>query len=190
VVNVEKLGDKYILETKSGKKLEFDVIIAGLGIKPNIELAKTANLDIEDGIVVNEYLQTNDPDIFAAGDVAAYHNPALNEIVRVEHEDNALMMGEIAGKNLTGEENSFDHLSLFYSDLFDLGYEAVGILSSKLEIVEDWIDPLEEGVIYYLKKGRVQGVLLWNVWEKTDEARELIAEPGPFSPEDLKGRIH
>ncbi|MFX0083946.1 MAG: NAD(P)/FAD-dependent oxidoreductase [Candidatus Hodarchaeota archaeon] len=189
VTSITKRDKIYLVETKSGKKLKFDTVIAGLGIKPNIKLAEEANLEVKDGILVNKYLQTNDPDIYAAGDVAIYHNAALDKYIRVEHEDNALMMGEIAGGNMTGKEIPFDHLSLFYSDLFELGYEAVGILNSKLEIVEDWKEPFEEGVIYYLKEGRVQGVLLWNVWEKVDEARELIADPGPFSPEDLKGRI-
>jgi len=189
VINVTKQDNGYLIKTKSGKKLRFDVVIAGLGIKPNIELAKTANLKVEDGIVVNKYLQTNDPDIYAAGDVAFYHNPALNKYIRVEHEDNALRMGDIAGQNMTGKEIPFDHLSLFYSDLFDMGYEAVGELNSKLEIVEDLNDSLDEGIIYYLKDRRVQGVLLWNVWEKVEDARKLIAEPGPFLPEDLKGRI-
>ncbi len=189
VTSITKRDKAYLVETKSGKKLKFDIVIAGLGIKPNVKLAEEAKLEVRDGIVVNQYLQTNDPDIYAAGDVAFYHNPALDKFIRVEHEDNALMMGEIAGQNMTGEETPFDHLSLFYSDLFDLGYEAVGILNSKLDIVEDWKEPLKEGVIYYLKEGRVQGVLLWNIWEKVDEARELIMEPGPFSLKDLKDRI-
>jgi 3-phenylpropionate/trans-cinnamate dioxygenase ferredoxin reductase subunit len=189
VVNITKQGKQYLVETKSGKKLKFDIVIAGLGIRPNLDLAKEANLKVEDGIVVNEYLQTTDPNIYAAGDVAVYHNPTLDKDIRVEHEDNALMMGEIAGQNMTGDEIPFDHLSLFYSDLFELGYEAVGILNSKLETVEDFDESLEEGIVYYLKEGRVQGVLLWNVWEKVDEARKLIAELGPFSTDDLKGRI-
>ncbi|MFX0137074.1 MAG: NAD(P)/FAD-dependent oxidoreductase [Candidatus Hodarchaeota archaeon] len=189
VTSITKKDKDYLVETKSGKKLKFDTVIAGLGIKPNIKLAEEANLEVKNGIVLNKYLQTNDPDIYAAGDVAIYHNPALDKYIRVEHEDNALMMGEIAGENMTGKETPFDHLSYFYSDLFEYGYEAVGILDSKLDIVEDLDESLEEGIIYYLEKGRVQGVLLWNVWEKSDKARELIEESGPFSPEDLKGRI-
>ncbi len=190
VVRVIKKDKSYLVETKSGKKLEFDTVIAGLGITPNMKLAKEANLQVEDGIIVNKYLQTNDPDIYAAGDVASYHNPALGKNIRIEHEDNALMMGEIAGLNMAGKETPFDHLSYFYSDLFEYGYEAVGILDSKLDIVEDLDESLEEGIIYYLEKGRVKGVLLWNVWDKVDEARELIAENGPFSSRDLKGRIN
>jgi 3-phenylpropionate/trans-cinnamate dioxygenase ferredoxin reductase subunit len=189
VIKVKKDSNGYLVETKSGKKMNFDVVIAGLGITPNVELAKSADLKVEDGIVVNNFLQTNDQDIYSAGDAAYYYNSALARNIRIEHEDNALMMGEIVGKNMTGEQNPYDHLSLFYSDLFDYGYEAVGILDSKLEIIEDWKEPTEEGVIYYLKNGRVQGVLLWNVWEKADEARDLIAEPGPFNSDDLKGRI-
>lgn len=189
VASVSKQEKTYLVETKSGKRLSFDTVIAGLGIQPNIDLAKIANLKVEDGIIVNNYLQTTDPDIYAAGDVASYHNPVLDKYIRVEHEDNALNMGEIAGKNMAGEETPFDYLSLFYSDLFELGYEAVGELNPKLEVVEDWTEQFEEGTVYYLKDKRVRGVLLWNVWEKADDARELIAEPGPFSAKNLKGRI-
>jgi hypothetical protein len=73
--------------------------------------------------------------------------------------------------------------------LFDLGYEAVGELDSRLDMFSDWQEPYRQGVLYYLKDGRVRGALLWNVWGQVDAARQLIAEPGPFKAEDLKGRI-
>jgi hypothetical protein len=73
--------------------------------------------------------------------------------------------------------------------MFELGYEAVGELDSWLETFADWKQPNKEGVIYYLQNGRVRGVLLWNVWGQVDAARKLIAEPGPFRSEDLKGRL-
>jgi NADPH-dependent 2,4-dienoyl-CoA reductase/sulfur reductase-like enzyme len=126
----------------------------------NLEILNT--LKVENGILVNEYLQTSDPDIYAAGDAAIYHNPALDKYIRVEHEVNAFMMGETAGRNMTGEKIPFTHLSLFYSDLFEFGYEVVGDLGSKLETVEDWVEPFKEGVVYYLEEGRIRGVLLWN----------------------------
>jgi 3-phenylpropionate/trans-cinnamate dioxygenase ferredoxin reductase subunit len=109
--------------------------------------------------------------------------------MRVEHEDNANAMGRCAGRNMAGKSDAYRHLPFFYSDLFELGYEAVGELDARHETFEDWKKPNEEGVIYYLKKGRVRGVLLWNVWEKVDAARTLIAEPGPFDAANLKGRI-
>jgi 3-phenylpropionate/trans-cinnamate dioxygenase ferredoxin reductase subunit len=190
VNRILKQEKAYLVETKGGQKVKADAVIAGLGIRPNVELAKTADLKIDNGIVVNEYLQTSDPNIYASGDAAVYYNSALDKSIRVEHEDNALSMGDVAGQNMTGKKVPYDHISYFYSDLFDLGYEAVGILDSKLETVEDWKEPFEEGVVYYLKEGRVKGVLLWNVWEKTEEARELIAETGPFTANNLKGRFY
>ncbi len=90
---------------------------------------------------------------------------------------------------MAGADEAYTHAPYFYSDLFELGYEAIGKLSSKLETFEDWQQPFEKGVIYYLEGGRVRGVLLWNVWQKLDEAAKLIAEPGPFTAENLKGRI-
>jgi hypothetical protein len=78
---------------------------------------------------------------------------------------------------------------MFYSDLFDLGYEAVGEISSKMETVTDWQDPFNKGTIYYLESGHVRGIALWNIWEKLDQARALIAQAEPFQEADLKGRI-
>ena len=112
----------------------------------------------------------------------------------MEHEDNALKMGELAGRNMVhagaGEAlEAYTHLPFFYSDLFDLGYEAVGELDPRLELVEDWKEPFQHGVVYYLRDGRVRGVLLWNVWGQVDAATELIAAPGPFSAANVKGSI-
>jgi hypothetical protein len=90
---------------------------------------------------------------------------------------------------MAGAFEPYHHLPYFYSDLFELGYEAVGELGTRLNVVEDWSDPNQKGVIYYLQDGRVRGVLLWNVWGQLDAARQLIAEPGPFAPGDLKGRL-
>ena len=83
----------------------------------------------------------------------------------------------------------YTHLPFFYSDLFELGYEAVGDVDSRLETVADWKTPFREGVVYYLKDRRVRGVLLWNTWGQVDHARALIAEPGPFTSQALKGRL-
>ncbi|HEX5444620.1 MAG TPA: oxidoreductase C-terminal domain-containing protein, partial [Pirellulales bacterium] len=133
--------------------------------------------------------RTSQADIYAAGDVANFYNPLLDQQMRVEHEDNANTMGRMAGQAMAGREVSYDHLPFFYSDLFDLGYEAVGETDSRLETVVDWQDQFKKGVIYYLRERRVRGVLLWNVWEQVDAARKLIAEPGPFDANALKGRL-
>lgn len=178
-----------VLQTKSGKEVEADGVVAGIGIKPNTELAAGAGLKVDDGIEVNEQLETSSPGIFAAGDVAEFYNPVLDKRMRVEHEDNANTMGRQAGRNMTGAEEPYHHLPYFYSDLFELGYEAVGDLDPDLDIFEDWQEPFKKGVIYYLSDGRVRGVLLWDIWETVPKARALIAEPGSFTREQLKGRL-
>ncbi len=189
VVGVEKNGSDLTVTTRGGHTFQVDGLVGGIGIRPNIELAKFASLKVENGIVVDDHLRTSAPDIFAAGDVAMFPHPTLGRLLRVEHEDNALMMGKQAGRNMAGAKEAYQHTPYFYSDMFELGYEAVGELSSKLETFSDWQEPFKKGVIYYLKDGRVRGVLLWNVWEKLKEATALMAEAGPFKPEDLKGRI-
>lgn len=166
-----------------------DGFIAGLGITPNVDLAREAGLDVTDGIVIDEYLRTSAPDVFAAGDVANFIDATLGVRRRVEHEDNAMMMGKAAGQTMAGKETKYDHLPSFYSDLFDLGYEAVGELDARLETYSDWQEKFRQGVIYYLREGRVRGVLLWNVPGQVDDARQLIGEPGPFSAENLRGRL-
>ncbi len=169
--------------------LEAEAVVAGIGIRPNTALAQQAGLPVDDGIVVDEYLNAGHPDVYAAGDVARFYNPSLDTRMRVEHEDNARTMGEIAGRNMAGEKLPYHHLPYFYSDLFELGYEAVGRTDARLEVEADWTEPYKKGVVYYLENQRVRGVLLWNVWEKVEAARALIAQPGPFQPQDLKGRL-
>jgi NADPH-dependent 2,4-dienoyl-CoA reductase/sulfur reductase-like enzyme len=189
IARVDPEGAKARVRTESGRDLLVDGVVAGLGIEPNTPLARAAGLEVRDGIVVDEMLRAGHPDVYAAGDVAAFRNPALGERIRVEHEDNANTMGRAAGRNMAGASEPYHHLPFFYSDLFDLGYEAVGDLDARLETFADWKQPYREGVVYYLRHGRVRGALLWNTWDQVNPARRLIAEPGPFRPQDLKGRL-
>jgi 3-phenylpropionate/trans-cinnamate dioxygenase ferredoxin reductase subunit len=179
----------YQLLTEDGDQIQVDAVIAGIGIQPNVALAEAAGLQVANGIVVDETLRTSQPDIFAAGDVAEFANPTLAKRLRIEHEDNANTMGKHAGRAMAGASEPYHHLSFFYSDLFELGYEAVGELDSRLETFVDWKDEYKKGVVYYLDHGRVRGVLLWNVWDSIPKARSLIAEPGPFTTASLKGRL-
>ena len=177
------------LDLRDGSSVEAEWVVAGLGITPNVQLAQAAGLAVDNGIVVDAQLRASAPDIWAAGDVANYPDATLGNHRRVEHEDAALTMGGHAGANMAGADQPYTHLPYFYSDLFDLGYEAVGDLDSRLQVVEDWKEPHREGVVYYLKDGRVRGVLLWNTWDQKDNAHALIAESGPHDAASLKGRI-
>lgn len=189
VKSVRKLDGKMVVTTGSGRELTADGVVAGLGIQPNTALAEQAGLDINNGIIVDELLRTSDPDIFAAGDVANFHSAALDKRMRVEHEDNANVMGEMAGRNMAGQTDIYSHQPYFYTDLFELGYEAVGVLDSSLDTVEDWQETFRKGVIYYLRDGYVRGVLLWNTWGQVAAATQLIAEKAQHTRESLKGRI-
>jgi NADPH-dependent 2,4-dienoyl-CoA reductase/sulfur reductase-like enzyme len=193
-IGLELRGGRAFLKVQSAqgqdeRELVADAVVAGIGIAPNVQLAQMAGLEVEDGIRVDASLRTSHPDIYAAGDAANFYNPALDKRLRVEHEDNANTMGRLAGLAMAGQNVSYDHLPSFYSDLFELGYEAVGEVDSRLETVADWKEPYREGTVYYLREGRVRGVLLWNVLEQVEAARKLIAEPGPFRPETLKGLL-
>jgi len=189
MTGVESSGGECVVRTTTGREVAADVVVAGLGIEAGVELAVQAGLRVDNGIEVDELCRTSHRNIYAAGDVANFFNLALGSRMRVEHEDNANTMGRIAGQNMAGQEVPYHHVPFFYSDLFELGYEAVGDVDARLETVADWRTQFREGVVYYLKDGRVRGVLLWNTWGQVDAARALIAERGPLTPQQLEGRL-
>lgn len=162
------------LRTCGGLTMYSDAIIAGLGVEPEVWIGQSLGLDVGNGILVDRHLQTSAANVFAAGDVANFYNPYLGKRQRVEHEDNAVTMGRIAGLNMVERTENYDHIPFFYSDLFDLGYEAVGNLSSNLAMTQEWDDPFRKGTVYYTREGLIQGVLLWNLWDRLEQARNLI----------------
>jgi NADPH-dependent 2,4-dienoyl-CoA reductase/sulfur reductase-like enzyme len=188
VTGIERTGGVARVATKDGRTLEADVIVAGLGIEPRTELAAAAGLPVEDGIVVDERARVRGhEDVFAAGDVARFPASALDTTMRVEHEDNAKSQGRLAGINMAGADEPYDHLPFFYSDLFDLGYEAVGELDPRHETVAEWDEPNLKGLVYYLDDDRhPRGVLLWNVFGRVDEARDLIRAHQPIEAGTLR----
>lgn len=187
VNNVTSAKGKYTISTESGMHVEVDQVVAGIGIRPNLALAKQIGLETRDGIIVDKTLRTSDIHIWAAGDVASFYSPHLKERVRVEHAENAKKMGKTAGRNMAGKNDAYNILPLFYSDMFDMGFEAVGELDPDLKVIIDWKKRPEKGIAYYLDedKGSVRGVILWNVWGEVDKARELIASEEKIKPVDL-----
>jgi 3-phenylpropionate/trans-cinnamate dioxygenase ferredoxin reductase component len=166
-----------------GRTLEADAVVAGLGIEPSIELAAEAGLPVANGIVVDAFGRVGGrEDVFAAGDVACFPEAALGSIRRVEHEDHAKSHGRQVGANMAGADESYEHLPFFYSDLFDLGYEAVGELDPRLDTLSDWSDLGAEATIYYVDhERRPRGVLLWNRFGQVDAARELVRAGKPVA---------
>ena len=134
VTAIAARGDGASVTLADGRTLEADAIVAGIGIEPNVELAADAGLPVANGIVVDAYGRVGGrEDVFAAGDVARFPVAALATDMRVEHEDHAKSHGRQVGANMAGAGAPYEHLPFFYSDLFDLGYEAVGELDSRLE---------------------------------------------------------
>lgn len=173
---------------KTGE-IAVDAVVTGIGSELNDELAKAAGLPVDNGILVDASLRAGRPNVYAAGDIARYFQSSLNKHIRVEHENNALRMGKAAGRAMAGQGKPYDYLPFFYSDLFDMGYEAVGELDTRHAIVEDWIRPCEEGVIYYLDGNQVRGVLLWNHWDKLSTARKMVGTDLPEKGEGLRAAI-
>ena len=167
---------RHTVKTESGKTIEADIVVAGLGIEPSTELAERAGITVENGIVVDEFGRVDgQPDVFAAGDVANFPVAALGRRTRVEHEDHAKTHGKIVGANMAGANIPYDHLPFFYSDMFEFGYEAVGDLDSRLQTVERWDVPNREGIAAYVdSENHPQGFLFWNVWDKVEAGRKLI----------------
>ena len=173
--------------TGSGRTIEADIVIAGLGLEPAIDLAEAAGLEVDDGIVVDEFGRAAGyEDVFAAGDVANFPVAALGRRLRVEHEDHAKAHGRAVGANMAGANARYDHLPFFYSDMFDLGYEAVGEVDSRLEILERWQEPNRKGIVAYLDEARrPRGFLYWNVWDHVERGRELIRAGAPIEESAL-----
>ena len=184
VTAIERDGDKVRLATGDGRTLEADAVVAGLGIEPRVELAAGAGLPVADGIVVDDRGRVRGhARVFAAGDVARFPEAALGGARRVEHEDHAKSHGRRVGANMAGADEPYDHLPFFYSDLFDLGYEAVGELDSRLQTITDVSELGGEGTVYYLdNEGQPRGVLLWNLFGRVDAARDLIRVAEPVAP--------
>jgi 3-phenylpropionate/trans-cinnamate dioxygenase ferredoxin reductase component len=178
-------GERFVVALED-RELSADVVVAGLGIVPSTELAEAAGLVVDDGIVVDAYGHAGDSGIvFAAGDVARFPAPVLG-MMRVEHEDHANSHGRNVGANMAGADVRYDHLPFFYSDLFDLGYEAVGEVDSHHGTVESWATPNRKGVVAYVDSSRrPRGFLFWDVWGKVDAGRELIAAQDPVGEELL-----
>jgi 3-phenylpropionate/trans-cinnamate dioxygenase ferredoxin reductase component len=187
VTGIEWNGSEGRVTLEDGRELEADTVVAGIGIEPSVELAEAAGLPTSNGILVDSLGRVGGrDDVFAAGDVARFPAAALGTELRVEHEDHANSHGRRVGANLAGAGEPYDHLPFFYSDLFELGYEAVGELDPRLETLSTVGQLGELGLVYYLDADRKpRGVLLWNQFGRVDEARALIQDGTPVTHDVL-----
>jgi 3-phenylpropionate/trans-cinnamate dioxygenase ferredoxin reductase subunit len=177
------------LHLSDGSVLRAQVVVVGLGMEPAGDLAgDTVRRSADGGIAVDDRLMTSVGGVFAAGDVAEYPDRILGR-TRVEHVDGAIRMGRAVGRIMAGSEETYDHTPCFYSDVFDVGFEAVGTLDPSMQTIQD---PVEDDglVVYYVDEAEVRGVLLWNLDGGLDQARELLARhERPRDPVDLVGSV-
>jgi NADPH-dependent 2,4-dienoyl-CoA reductase/sulfur reductase-like enzyme len=176
LTSVESGGGLVHARTRLGNVVTTQMVLAGVGIEPHDDLAEAGGLEVTDGIAVDEFTRTSEPNIYAAGDVAEFPYLALGVRTRIEHWDHALHHGRAAGRNLAGAKQAYDHLPMFWSDLFDLGFEAVGDVDARLDVDVAWKEEGREGVLYYLREDVVRGVVAWGRFGLMDWARALIRE--------------
>ncbi|WP_167047870.1 NAD(P)/FAD-dependent oxidoreductase [Microbacterium halimionae] len=170
-----------------GVKMSADAVVFGLGADPVVALAEDAGLVVDDGVVVDETLKTSDGSVWAAGDIARYPDPILGS-TRVEHVDNAKEMGAAAGRSLAGADEPYSHTPYFYSQVFGTRWEAVGTLDPEGDILQINLDD-DRAVVYYRDdEGKPVGVLLWQVEDARDAARQVLAD-APTDEAALAQRI-
>jgi 3-phenylpropionate/trans-cinnamate dioxygenase ferredoxin reductase subunit len=175
------------VRTTSGVELPADLVVVGIGAVPNDGLARSAGLDVDNGVVTDAALRTSDPDIFAAGDVASSYLPVLGRHVRVEHWSNALNGGKAAGTSMTGRPVEYNRVPYFYSDQYDLGMECTGLPSPGTydQVVYRGDSGTLEFIAFWLSKGALVAGMNVNVWDVTDDIQGLIRSGRTLDPARL-----
>jgi NADPH-dependent 2,4-dienoyl-CoA reductase/sulfur reductase-like enzyme len=161
-VNSAVLGDK--------QTIQCDLVVAGIGVQPSVEVVTNGALDVGDGILVDEYLQTSHPGIFAAGDVANYQDLLFGKRRRVEHWDNAVSQGQYCAGSLMGDKTPFRHVPYFFSDVFDLSYEYWGDSSGADQVVHRGDLSSNSFSVWWVRQERVVAVFTMN---RPDEERNV-----------------
>ena len=157
-----------------GRVIEGDFLVAGVGVQPRVELARAAGLEVDNGILVDAYLRSSAPDVFAAGDVANAEHPFYGERVRVEHWHNALEQGAAAARSMLGRDVPYERIPYFFSDQYEVGMEYAGLARTWDRIVFRGDPATREFVAFWMEGDRVVAGMNVNVWDVTDAIQRLI----------------
>ncbi|MBP2331077.1 3-phenylpropionate/trans-cinnamate dioxygenase ferredoxin reductase subunit [Kibdelosporangium banguiense] len=168
-----------------GTVLDADAVLIGIGASPNVDLAKKAGLDVDNGVLVDAGLRTSDPDIFAAGDIANATHPLLGRRIRVEHWANALNQPAVAATNMLDGDATYDELPYFYTDQYDLGMEYIGDITGYDRVVFRGDVPGREFIAFWLKDNRVLAGMNVNIWDVVDPIKQLIRSGKQIDPDRL-----
>jgi 3-phenylpropionate/trans-cinnamate dioxygenase ferredoxin reductase subunit len=171
-----------------GSTVPADIVVVGIGVTPNVELAQAAGLKVDNGVRVDAGLCSSDPHIYAAGDVASAYHPVLGQHIRVEHWSNALNQGPAAGKSMLGQDIAYDRVPYFFTDQYDLGMEYSGYVEPDgyARVVFRGDVPGREFIAFWLDGAdRVLAGMNVNVWDVTDPIQALVRAARPVDPEAL-----
>ena len=177
IADIRSEGGHGVVALQDGSSVDVDLLVVGIGVQPNTELAEQAGLDVSNGVVTDQWLRSSHGDVYAAGDVASAFHPLLGSHVRVEHWDNAIAQGRTAARNLAGGEETFDQLPYFFTDQYDLGIEYVGHVGA---------DGYDEVVLrgdvhgrvftaFWLREGEVLAGMHANDWDAIDHVRRIVS---------------
>lgn len=171
----------------TGQSIPCQMLVAGIGVTPVAEMLANSDIEVQDGVMVNEYLQTRHTSIYSAGDVANYQDLIFGKRRRVEHWDNAVFQGQYLARALMGDSAPFRHVPYFFSDVFDLSYEYWGDASGADEVIHRGDLSSKSFSVWWLEKRRVVAVFTMN---RPDEEREAalhwIEQKRHVSSEKLK----
>jgi 3-phenylpropionate/trans-cinnamate dioxygenase ferredoxin reductase subunit len=181
---VASIGPDSVI-TSGGRELPADIVIVGIGVRPNIELGESAGLEVENGIVVDASLRTSDPYIYAAGDVANAYHPLLGRHLRVEHWANALNGGPAAGRSMLGHDVVYDRLPYFFTDQYELGMEMTGVPDAYDQVLFRGSAQDLEFIAFWLLGGKVVAAMNVNVWDVATDLQALIRSGNIIDPDRL-----
>jgi 3-phenylpropionate/trans-cinnamate dioxygenase ferredoxin reductase subunit len=171
--------------TRDGASIETTFVVVGIGVAPRTGLIEHAGLRVNNGVVVDEKLQTSAPGVYAAGDVANARHPFYGRHIRVEHWANALNQGPAAAKNMLGMAEPYEEIPYFFSDQYETGMEYSGYASDWDEVVFRGAVGDREFVAFWLKDERLVAGMNMNVWDVSDPIRELIRSRRRLDPRQL-----
>jgi 3-phenylpropionate/trans-cinnamate dioxygenase ferredoxin reductase subunit len=170
---------------QDGTNLPTDMVVVGVGVQPRVELAESAGLRVDNGILVDEYLKTSAPDIWAAGDVANAFHPRYGVPIRLEHWSAALNQGPAAARNMLGQSISYVRTPYFFSDQYDLGMEYRGWAPGFDQVVLRGDRAKREFIAFWLRHGRVNAAMNANIWDAGDAIEAVLGADHPVDPARL-----
>ena len=162
-----------------GTVIPADVVVVGVGVTPRTELAEAAGLELDNGVVTDQFLAASVPGVYAAGDVASAWHPVLGRRIRLEHWSSALNQGPVAARNIMGRATPYEKLPYFFSDQYDVGMEYTGLALDWDEVVFRGDPATREFIAFWLRDGRVQAGMNVNLWDVTDAIGDLVRSGRP-----------